>query len=358
MHARPATASALPLYVAAAYTLLVIYASLHPFFGWRDSGAPVTDFLYATWPRYWTGFDVFINVLAYMPLGFIWVPTLLPRQGPWRAVLLATLLGACLSLSLETLQNFLPSRVPSAIDIGCNSAGALIGALAGARWGVLLLDGGRLYAMIRRRMGRGAMVDAGLVLLALWLLTQLNPEILLFGNGDLRGLLNSVGLQAPLPYVAGQFPWVEAGVTASNTLALGLLFGCLLRSGRYLFPAALIFTALLVKSFSLMLLMSTAGLAWATPGSLAGLALGILLWLAAAPLSGRVRQALAALSLMLATALVNLAPENPYYAAILQVWQQGHFLNFNGLTRLTSALWPFLALPWLMLLRQESSEFA
>ena len=120
--------------------------------------------------------------------------------------------------------------------------------------------------------------------------------------------------------------------------------------------AALLVAALVVKSFSLMLLMSTAGLAWATPGSLAGLAIGTLLWLAAVQLSGRVRQALAALSLMLPTVLVNLAPENPYYAAILQVWWQGHFLNFNGLTRLTSALWPFLALPWLMLLRQETTD--
>lgn len=356
MQARPAPHSALPLYLAAAYTLLVIYASLHPFSGWRDSGAPVTDFLWVPWPaRHWTGFDVFTNALAYLPLGFIWVPTLLPRQSMWLAVLLAALLGACLSLSLETLQNFLPSRVPSNLDLVCNSLGALIGALAGARWGVLLLDGGRLHALIRRRIGRGAMADAGLVLLGLWLFTQLNPEILLFGNGDLRGVLFAAGLQVPMPYVAGQFPWVEAGVTASNTMALALLAGCLLRSGRYLLPALLIAAALLVKSFSLMLLMSTAGLSWATVGSLAGLAAGVLLWLAAARLPAIFRQVIAALSLMLATTLVNLAPENPYYAAILQVWQQGHFLNFNGLTRLTSALWPFLALPWLMLLRQESS---
>ena len=338
--------------------MLVIYASLHPFSGWRDSGAPVTDFLSAAWPRYWTGFDLFTNVIAYLPLGFIWVPTLLPRQGIWSAAFLAVVLGACLSLSLETLQNFLPSRVPSNVDLGCNTLGALVGALAGARWGSLLLDGGRLHAIIRRRIGRGAMADAGLVLLALWLLTQLNPEILLFGNGDLRGVLSAVGLQAPMPYVAGQFPLIEAGVTAGNTLALGLLFGCLLRSDRYLLPALLIITALLVKSFSLMLLMSTAGLSWATSASLAGLTAGVLLWIAASRLPARFRQMLAALSLMLATVLVNLAPYNPYYAAILQVWQQGHFLNFNGLTRLTSALWPFLALPWLMLLRQETTERA
>ena len=346
----------LPLYLAAAYTLLVIYASLHPFSGWRDSGAPVSAFLFAAWPRYWTVFDLFTNVLAYLPLGFIWVPTLLPQRGLWLAVALSTLLGACLSLSLETLQNFLPSRVSSNLDLGCNSLGALLGALCGARWGALLLDGGRLHALALRLVGGGAMPNAGLVLLALWLLTQLNPEILLFGNGDLRGLLNGLGLQAPLPYLAEQFHWVEAAITATNTLALGLLSGCLLRTGRYALSAALIGTALLVKSFSLMLLMSTAGLSWATPGSLTGLAAGTLLWLMASRLPWRARQALAALALLLATALVNLAPENPYLTAIMKVWQQGHFLNFNGLTRLTSSLWPFLALPWLMLLRQETTD--
>jgi len=46
--------------------------------------------------------------------------------------------------------------------------------------------------------------------------------------------------------------------------------------------------------------------------------------------------------------LVNLAPPNPYLSASLKVWQQGHFLNFNGLTRVVSALWPFAALGWLM----------
>ncbi len=345
--------SPLPLYLAAAYTLLVVYASLHPFSGWRDSGVPLTAFLTAVWPRYITNFDIVINVLAYLPLGFIWVATLLSRRGLWLAVALATLLGSCLSLSLETLQNFLPSRIPSNVDLVCNSLGALLGALFGGRWGALLLDGGRLHALSRRLVGSGAMPDAGLVLLALWLLTQLNPETLLFGNGDLRGLLNSLGLLAPPPYLAEQFHWVEASVTAINTLAIGLLSSCLWRTRRVLLPAALIGTALLVKTFSLMLLTSTAGLSWATPGTLAGLAGGLLLWLMAARLPGRARQVLAALSLLLATALVNLAPENPYFSAIMKVWQQGHFLNFNGLTRLASALWPFLALPWLMLLRQK-----
>jgi hypothetical protein len=62
------------------------------------------------------------------------------------------------------------------------------------------------------------------------------------------------------------------------------------------------------------------------------------------------RLAIAAVLLMGATVLVNLSPLNPYTAAMLKLWEQGHFLNFNGLTRLVSALWPFAALAYLVLL--------
>ena len=52
--------------------------------------------------------------------------------------------------------------------------------------------------------------------------------------------------------------------------------------------------------------------------------------------------------LMAAAVLVNFAPHNPYLAAILKLWQQGHFLNFNGLTRLVSWLWPLAAIAFLI----------
>jgi hypothetical protein len=51
-----------------------------------------------------------------------------------------------------------------------------------------------------------------------------------------------------------------------------------------------------------------------------------------------------------ATVLVNLAPENPYFASALAQWPQGYYLNFNGVTRLVSLAWPFAALFYLMLL--------
>lgn len=345
----------LPRYLAGAYALLVVYASLHPFSGWRDNGVSLFAYLLAAWPRYWTVFDIAVNALAYLPLGFLWTSALRPWRGNLVAVALALLLGSALSLSLETIQNFLPTRVASNVDLATNICGVLLGALAGWRWGAALLDGGRLHALAHRLIGDSALAHSGLILLAIWLLTQLNPEVLLFGNGNLRSFLGGQEPVLAASYTVEYFPWIEAGVTAGNTLAAGLICSCLLRVWPRVLTLAVIGLALLMKSLSLTVLAATASIAWATAGSLAGLAAGLLLWLPASYLPYSWRRVLAALALMLTTVFVNLAPENPYLAATLQVWRQGHFLNFNGLTRLASSLWPFLALPWLMLLRQDVS---
>ena len=212
-----------------------------------------------------------------------------------------------------------------------------------------MLDGGRLDAMRHHLFRSGAVADAGLLLIWLWLLTQFNPDTLLFGNGSLRGLL---GIAAPLPYSADSFTGIEAAIVATETLAIALIVSLLARRTRGELAFAVVGAGLLAKSFAFLLMMSgTAGFAWATPGSLTGLATGLLFWLFASPLHERGRKALAASSLLVATTLVNIAPENPYLANTFQTWDPGQFLNFHGLTRLASNLWPFLALPWLFLMR-------
>ena len=349
---RPA-ASPLAAYLAVAYALLIAYASLHPFSGWRDNGAPPFAYLAAAWPRYYTGFDLAINVLAYVPLGFLIVPALQPRLGIAAAALLAALAGGGLSFAMETLQNFLPSRVPSNIDLACNAIGAMIGAAAGMNWGREQVDGGRLHRLRTQLVVPGHAADFGLVLLGLWLIAQLNPELLLFGTGDLRALLDL----PPLPYSARRFAVVEAGVAAAGTLAAGLVAWSLLRRRSRWLLAALLLAPLAIKAFANAVLVNAAQFAqWITPGNLAGLAVGALALLAATWLPALAQRTLAALALLFATALVNLAPENPYLTASLAVWQQGHFLNFNGLTKLVSSLWPFAALPYLMLPRPRTGE--
>jgi hypothetical protein len=97
-------------------------------------------------------------------------------------------------------------------------------------------------------------------------------------------------------------------------------------------------------------------LAWLTLGAQLGLLVGAVTALLAIALPRTARLALAAVLLMAATVLVNLTPPNPYLAATLKVWQHGHFLNFNGLTRLVSALWPFMALGYLIYLASRRRE--
>lgn len=350
--AAPALHPRLPLYLAAAYTLLVLYASLHSFSGWRVTGVSPTAWLMAAWPRYYTVFDLATNVAAYMPLGFLWVPAL-QRNYPRRlATVAAMLLAAALSFSMETLQNFLPSRVPSNVDFGCNILGGMIGALLGARWGVALLSGGRLHDLRERLAIQGNAGDAGLVLMALWLLAQLNPETLLFGSGDVRHLLD---LEAPFPFDVESFRRIESGVAAVNTLAVGLIAACLLRHRSGLAIMLLFAAALAIRAFSFALLgPSLPAWRWLTPGNGIGIALG-LAWLAVTLYwMPAWRRALAGSALLLATVLVNLAPQNPYLVQAAQIWRQGNFLNFHGLTRLASILWPFLAMAWLLLPERDT----
>ena len=344
-------ASRLPFYLAGVYTLLILYGSLYPFSGWRATGVDPLAFLAAGWPRYYTMFDLVANGLAYVPLGFLWATVFTPRLPAAIVFMLAALAGGTLSFGVEFAQNFLPTRVPSNLDLICNTGGGLLGALAGLRWGRHLLDGGHLHAWREQRFLRGVSGDRGLVLLALWLLTQLNPESFLFGNGNLRSLL---GLPAAFDFKAGHFMELEMATVAAQTLAIVLIGNRLARNHPVLLPLLLLGAALLVKSGAIMLLMQSAmGFAWLTPGTLGGLALGLVLALLALGSNTNQRLAIAAMALMLATVLANLMPDNPYLEDSLRVWQQGHFLNFNGLTRLVSALWPFLALPWLMFSRTK-----
>ncbi|CAN0492637.1 unnamed protein product, partial [Phaeothamnion confervicola] len=117
--------------LCAVYSLIIVYATLHPFSGWRDRG--ISPWAWAeTWPRQVLPFDLALNTAAYMPLGAFIVWAAWPRLMPAVAVLLAPACGALLSAALESLQTYLPSRIPSLADFATNTLGAALGALAAA----------------------------------------------------------------------------------------------------------------------------------------------------------------------------------------------------------------------------------
>lgn len=340
------TTSPLTTYLAVAYTLLIAYACLHPMTGWRASGLPVADYLFAPFPKYYRTEDIVVNILGYVPLGFVLAPTLLSRLGRISAIVATTLLAGLLSLSIETAQNFLPTRISSNLDLGCNIAGALIGATLGAVWGHRLFDQrGWLHRWRSERIIPGKTGDLGLILLALWLLTQLMPDSTIFGSGDLRRMLD---LPTPLPFDAARFITLEAALVTSSIVAVGLLARCLMRSASPWPILLLLLLAVAAKSLaSFSFFVPGAPLMWLTPGARTGLMLGLPI-LAIALMLPRIHQhALAGMIMLVATTLANLIPENPYLLIEQRLLGHGNFLNFHGLTQIAASTWPFVALAYL-----------
>ncbi|MDR3352264.1 MAG: VanZ family protein [Zoogloeaceae bacterium] len=344
---RPA-AERLFRWLALVWSVLTVYGSLYPFSGGARGAIDPFAWLNLRWPQYWTAFDMGVNVLVYLPLGFC---VTLALRGCFRrrlvAPFLATLWGVFLSFAMESLQSWLPSRVASNLDLLCNSLGTLAGSLIAAWCGPRLLA---LWLNLRQRLFAPAPhVDLGLALLGLWLLALLAPENILFGTGRLHAL---AWLPAPR-YDPGSYRFLEGAAVAANLLAVGL-FAAAMTQGRWLaLPMiALLFSlAFLIQGLGAALFLGPEDwLAWCTPGAAGGLRAGFLLLGIVLLLPPACRTPLAALALLLATLLAYLVPADPYTAATgMRPQWQNHFLNFKGLTRWIASIWPFLALPYLFL---------
>jgi VanZ family protein len=342
--ARSATSLARTL--ALAYGLLIAYACLHPLTGWKASGLPVFDYLLAPWPKYFIPADFAFNILGYLPFGFVLAAAQPARRAGWLRVALATLIAALLSLGLETAQNFLPARVASNLDLGGNVVGALAGALLGARWGEGLFGSqGWLQRWRAKNVIPGHTGEAGLILLGLWLLGQFGATDLLFATGDLRRLLD---IPPPLPYRPERFIAFDSALTVSSLIAVGLFARCLLRRSALLPVALLLGLGIGAKTLATAtFFVPGEPLAWLTPGAARGLIVGLPLLAAALFLPRLLQHALAGTAMLVATALVNLIPDNPYLLLDQRLTRYSNFLSFHGLTQLTGSLWPFLALAYL-----------
>ena len=346
-------ASTLARYLFVAYLLLVVYASLHPLYGWRDRGLPAFAFLTASFNRPMPAFDVFVNVLGYVPLGFLAVLATYPRLRGGAALGFGVLCSVLASFVLESVQVYLPTRTASNLDIFANASGGTLGAIAALVATRPLMERGKLQALRSELFLPGGRIDLGLVLLGLWLFSQLSPETLLFGMGDLRDLFKAPSGKL---YPAEVFLRVEAGVACANGLAAGLLAACLVERDQPVRGIVLLLMATALSAHTLafgLLVNPQDPLSWVTPGALYGVAGAISLLMIAIALPRAAQLPLVGFALLAATAIVNLAPANPYNTAVFSLWQQGHYLNLNGLTRLLSVLWPFAAMLYLVLLAAD-----
>ena len=171
---------------ALAYAALIVYASLYPFADWRDQGIAPWAFLAAPLAASTGPASTSRSTWSATCRSASWLAlTVLrtrPAAGAASAVLRATLAGAAISFAMETLQSYLPARIPSNVDLALNIAGALAGAVlaagARARWAPSR-TGARLRARWFVDDARGA-----LVLLALWPFALLFPAAVPFGLGQ------------------------------------------------------------------------------------------------------------------------------------------------------------------------------
>ncbi len=340
------------------YTLLVIYSSGFPFSGWRDNGLLPWSYLVDPMPHYWTWFDLVVNVIGYVPLGGLSVLALYPRvRGVW-AVLITSALGILLAVTLEALQSYLPSRVPSNLDLMTNSLGVIVGALSGTLLYSPVLEKSWLRSL--RRAWFSEQASRGLIVAALWPVAQIYPQPYLFGHGQilptLSGWLSSwFGIPVDLSQLlwqemhanVEQYRLLEVLITAFGMTGAVLMLLCQTRRAapKVALALMLMFAAMATKALAHAVLFAPDdAFSWLTPAAVSGLMVGMVMLagLSFAPPAAQRRAA--TLSLLIALVLINLAPSNPYFLSTLQDWTQGKFLNFNGAAQFLSLCWPAFAL--------------
>jgi len=76
--------------------------------------------------------DIIVNLLGFLPLGFILSATLIKSGAVFEKQAVLITLGVCFmaSLTIEIIQAWMPSRSSDLLDLGANTLGALIGAIA------------------------------------------------------------------------------------------------------------------------------------------------------------------------------------------------------------------------------------
>jgi VanZ family protein len=336
-------------YIALAYTLVIVYASMQPFSGWRMPSPEVLGFLIAPWPRYVTAGDIALNIAAYLPLGAVLFFALRPPLAPALAFVIATFLAALLSLLLESAQMFLPTRIASNVDLLSNSAGAALGAAGAA---LLAVKHNPLAGLRARVVRPGPLGDYGLIVIALWVAIQFNPSSVAFGSGNLREVfgITPLFMHSSQAYLLG-----EAAVVALAAIVIALTISLLMQSRKYTLRVMLITLLLtaVAKSIAAMTITRAGNwLQWLTPGVAAGLVVGaagvaLLIWLA--PFA---RSIAAIVCVAGALAVINFMPDNPYQTLppFLSGLPPTHLANFGSMVRLLAQLWPFAALSLLIAL--------
>lgn len=329
--------------LCALYVLLIVYGSLFPFGPLHLPEGGMLAFLHRPLLLEYTRKRLAENLFIYMPFGFLLVAPEGRLRGA-RALLLAGVAGAALSLAMEILQQLTPARHASLIDAISNTTGTLLGAavaLAAVRPTAL-----RMWLQAQRaRFRPGHVVDAALGSAALWVLSEWSPFVPVTTRAALIKNLHpalavlshhSFRVQPCIEYACYMAGLLVLLASVRRTNAGGAArFGLL--------AAAVLLLKPLFRHQPVSL------------EAVAGLASALLLAALLRPLGGRMRWAM--LLLVIGFTLHLLQPRvSPLSDFNLLPFRYQTNLPIDSVPYVLSRLWPFLALGCLGALSAPSSS--
>src|SRR5262249_35587411 len=157
--------------------------------------------------------------VAYLPFGGALFVAMRPRLSTPVAFIATVVVATLLSLILESVQMFLPTRIASNLDLLTNACGAAAGALLAWIFTLPPLTNNPIALTLRRSVRSDAYGDCGLLILALWVLIQFQSASFAMAHGDLRDIFDVTPLfeHSPRSYL-----FAEASVVALAIAAIGL----------------------------------------------------------------------------------------------------------------------------------------
>lgn len=341
----PLQAMPLARAMSLSYALLILYVSINPFNFDFQNGIASWAWLDAPLPRFITLFDVSVNILAYIPFGFLVMFAAYPRWRNYVALGIALGLSAALAFGIETLQSWLPTRIPSQMDWWANVLGGLLGGLLAIPLGPQWLSG----SAIRRRFDQWFGLNwAGCALFLLFPWSQIYPQSSWLGTGVWgHAIFGSIDWGTLVINHVIQ----ETVITSLCWLGIALLLSLGLRAKApqwRILNGLLALTVLIKILFTALQFGAEFSLIWLTAGALWGMVLGSILLRWSLRLEAETRFWIALICLVGTTIAVNALPDNPYFILTLRHWYQGRLLHFNELMQWVSVVWLPLALIWMI----------
>lgn len=323
--------------IAFVYTLLLVYGTLYPFHWQWNATLNLQPF--AVWPKGLSKSDFLTNLLVYIPLSFLLGQLLKKHLGVWLTIFVATLCGALLSFSLEYLQQLLPNRVSSLADLALNSVGAFLGAGLSAVFSGTSSFYRKLVYLREQWFLPGAVTNVGLIVIGLWMLSQLMPLVPSLDMATLRhGLkpiwhtLNNLAL----------FDGWQAAIYALNIFALSALSSLIIKPNR---PHL---TAVLVCVLAVLLLKIPVIGRQLSLEALAGTLSGVIVYAVIRP---RTNAEYFAASAVIIALLIDTVHTTGRYTILLRELNwipfRGQMRTVMGLADVFAAVWPFAALAFL-----------